>query len=111
MGVGQSNDFVYYYTANSVSELNWEMIAIAMDINDSSTVVSTPHIQIQSSPSNVPVVLINSMPTAVTKGQSNVFPLSLTISHPDTSSNSAPIRRSEERRVGKECRSRWSPYH
>ena len=26
------------------------------------------------------------------------------------SSSSAPIR-SEERRVGKECRSRWSPYH
>ena len=23
----------------------------------------------------------------------------------------AQIRRSEERRVGKECRSRWSPYH
>src|SRR5260221_9744846 len=23
----------------------------------------------------------------------------------------AEIRRSEERRVGKECRSRWSPYH
>ena len=22
-----------------------------------------------------------------------------------------PIPRSEERRVGKECRSRWSPYH
>ena len=22
-----------------------------------------------------------------------------------------PPRRSEERRVGKECRSRWSPYH
>jgi len=22
-----------------------------------------------------------------------------------------PIQRSEERRVGKECRSRWSPYH
>ena len=22
-----------------------------------------------------------------------------------------PIDRSEERRVGKECRSRWSPYH
>ena len=21
------------------------------------------------------------------------------------------LRRSEERRVGKECRSRWSPYH
>ena len=24
---------------------------------------------------------------------------------------SPPIVRSEERRVGKECRSRWSPYH
>ena len=23
----------------------------------------------------------------------------------------ACVRRSEERRVGKECRSRWSPYH
>ena len=22
-----------------------------------------------------------------------------------------PTKRSEERRVGKECRSRWSPYH
>src|SRR5204863_7137293 len=26
-------------------------------------------------------------------------------------SSSGDIRRSEERRVGKECRSRWSPYH
>ena len=23
----------------------------------------------------------------------------------------AQLKRSEERRVGKECRSRWSPYH
>src|SRR2546427_4259180 len=27
------------------------------------------------------------------------------------SANAFPFRRSEERRVGKECRSRWSPYH
>ena len=25
--------------------------------------------------------------------------------------NGDPMDRSEERRVGKECRSRWSPYH
>ena len=25
--------------------------------------------------------------------------------------NAKKLRRSEERRVGKECRSRWSPYH
>ena len=27
------------------------------------------------------------------------------------STRTPPKRRSEERRVGKECRSRWSPYH
>ena len=26
-------------------------------------------------------------------------------------SDKFPLMRSEERRVGKECRSRWSPYH
>ena len=26
-------------------------------------------------------------------------------------SNVKAVKRSEERRVGKECRSRWSPYH
>ena len=29
----------------------------------------------------------------------------------DPEDPSAPNPRSEERRVGKECRSRWSPYH
>src|SRR3712207_9030174 len=27
------------------------------------------------------------------------------------SARTVPVGRSEERRVGKECRSRWSPYH
>src|ERR1022692_2764026 len=35
--------------------------------------------------------------------------LRLDADHPDASS--ARITRSEERRVGKECRSRWSSYH
>ena len=29
----------------------------------------------------------------------------------NTATSSEPAVRSEERRVGKECRSRWSPYH
>ena len=29
----------------------------------------------------------------------------------DALENAKPCKRSEERRVGKECRSRWSPYH
>src|SRR6202795_3453194 len=30
---------------------------------------------------------------------------------PKTTPSRTRVRRSEERRVGKECRSRWSPYH
>src|SRR2546430_11150443 len=33
------------------------------------------------------------------------------VSPPGTSTMPTCSRRSEERRVGKECRSRWSPYH
>ena len=36
------------------------------------------------------------------------------MSTPDAAANAdeyARMMRSEERRVGKECRSRWSPYH
>src|SRR2546430_8863968 len=29
----------------------------------------------------------------------------------NVTSGRPPVKRSEERRVGKECRSRWSPYH
>ena len=35
----------------------------------------------------------------------------VTIIQLDAGMDSGPILRSEERRVGKECRSRWSPYH
>src|SRR2546429_1204733 len=31
--------------------------------------------------------------------------------HREVPREAAPLERSEERRVGKECRSRWSPYH
>ena len=35
----------------------------------------------------------------------------VTDNHPPEGVDATNIRRSEERRVGKECRSRWSPYH
>ena len=34
-----------------------------------------------------------------------------TLIEDNISSCEALVKRSEERRVGKECRSRWSPYH
>ena len=51
-----------------------------------------------------------SVPDATSK-----FPLFKTLDIGDSvlveSSRSVEAQRSEERRVGKECRSRWSPYH
>src|SRR2546430_7693546 len=44
-----------------------------------------------------------------TRSNSSRCPASFILATP--SSPPLPRRRSEERRVGKECRSRWSPYH
>ena len=46
----------------------------------------------------------SSIPTHIHASSSSVTDLSLP-------SHFGPSPRSEERRVGKECRSRWSPYH
>src|SRR5256885_11684143 len=43
----------------------------------------------------------------IDRGIMHVRPLGLRLSLLERS----PMARSEERRVGKECRSRWSPYH
>ena len=47
------------------------------------------------------------------EGETLVRELDESLSHPPESLNrlSPAEQRSEERRVGKECRSRWSPYH
>ena len=41
------------------------------------------------------------------------IPVFAIIGHPNEGKSSvlSTLTRSEERRVGKECRSRWSPYH
>src|ERR1051326_3973989 len=52
-------------------------------------------------------------PTTLSSPCSNVFGSTLIV-RVKSGTASAPFRektRSEERRVGKECRSRWSPYH
>src|SRR5207248_4716996 len=48
-----------------------------------------------------------SAPTAHLAGKAS----SAAILTPKNEPSSKPLPRSEERRVGKECRSRWSPYH
>ena len=42
---------------------------------------------------------------------SNLIETDVPVAANDWTDNGAYVLRSEERRVGKECRSRWSPYH
>ena len=62
------------------------------------------------------VTLVKSPIGAVPKHKKTVEAMGLTKMHktvemPDNAATRGMIQRSEERRVGKECRSRWSPYH
>ena len=51
----------------------------------------------------------NEIPSGVVDGVNTVF---LLVDSPDPTNSLLLLKnRSEERRVGKECRSRWSPYH
>ena len=45
------------------------------------------------------------------KSQLHGIIISIFAGDPFKAYNNKQIARSEERRVGKECRSRWSPYH
>ena len=57
----------------------------------------------------VPQVEENSTSCEQTQASSACVDSDNSMSDPDY--NNASDLRSEERRVGKECRSRWSPYH
>jgi len=89
---GESTDFVLFYTATTPGEVTWQLRAIAPTIPDSSAITETRRVTVQVSPGDVTLQLINSIPTAVTKGQTNIFPLSLRFSHPDTLSTVASLR-------------------
>ena len=90
--VGSSVDFDFYYTGLATGELVWQFQAVAPSLGDSSALLTSDNIEIQQAPSNVAVDMINSIPTSVTKGQTNIFPMSIVIDHPDTLSSVASIR-------------------
>ena len=89
---GGSTVFDFYYTANQIGVESWQLRAVAPNIPDSSAIVQTDIIQIQAPPAVVTVQLVNSIPTAVIRGQTNVFPLSIRYDHPDTASTAAGLR-------------------
>ena len=52
-----------------------------------------------------------SMPAFAEEESSSAAAEEVTSAAAEEESSNAAAERSEERRVGKECRSRWSPYH
>ncbi|MFZ5980038.1 MAG: Ig-like domain-containing protein [Candidatus Zixiibacteriota bacterium] len=92
LAAGESTGFYYSYSAVGSGSINWQMRATSTDVPDTSVTIQTESTLIQAVPQNVRVNLINNMPTSVTQGQENVFPMSLVISHSDSLSEEAPIR-------------------
>jgi len=89
---GTSTDFTFYFTADAVGEIHWRLRALSTATSDSSAIVQTAATNIQQMPSEVMVQMINSVPTSVTRGQANVFPLSIGFSHPDSVSSVASLK-------------------
>src|SRR5256885_12917681 len=50
-------------------------------------------------------------PQSLQKCSAIAFEMKVLLGLPGVQMNVIGVTRSEERRVGKECRSRWSPYH
>jgi hypothetical protein len=92
LAAGGSADFTVYYTASSVGTNSWQVRAVAPGIGEYSAILQTNSITVQSAPSQMRAQLINSIPASVTRGQTNVFPLSVKLTHLDTSVTTASIR-------------------
>lgn len=89
---GETAAFSFYYTGRLPGPVFWSLRAVAGATAESSAVVSTGTVTIQMAPSGGNVTLINSTPTAVTRGQKNVIPLTLLCRHLDTLALTAPLR-------------------
>ncbi|MCK5125840.1 MAG: right-handed parallel beta-helix repeat-containing protein [candidate division Zixibacteria bacterium] len=89
---GASQTFNYYYTASSIGTVLWQLRGFSASLPDSSAIIQTDNIIIQSPPSEVAIQLINSMPASTTKGQENVYPLSIGITHPESTQDFSSLR-------------------
>jgi len=92
LAAGESVDFLFYYTAVQTGGMFCQLRAISPPIPDSSAIIQTNSAMIQTSPSDVVVNLVSSVPTAVIRGQTNVFPLSVQYDHPSSEDIVASLR-------------------
>ncbi len=89
---GQTAHFEYDYTAADHGEVFWQLKAFSSVEPESSATVETERVEVQTVPTGVIVQMISSIPTAVTRGQSHVFPLSVRYHHAGISPLCAPVR-------------------
>ncbi|PKK85034.1 MAG: hypothetical protein CVT49_00390 [candidate division Zixibacteria bacterium HGW-Zixibacteria-1] len=89
---GEAGEFSFVFTADAVGEVYWQLQAEETILGDTSAVVRSDQVKLQNPPNNVSVQLVNSVPTAVIRGQTNVFPLSIKCPHPDSVSSAASLR-------------------
>ncbi len=92
LATGESTDFTFYYTAAAAGEVYWRVLSYSESSADSSAIIQSANIRIQQSPSDVVVQMLNSAPISVTRGQANVFPLSIGFAHPDSTLSTASLR-------------------
>jgi len=89
---GESIQFAGYFTAIAPGRVAFQVQGMAWPDADTSALLATNQTCLQQPPADIPVSLISSIPTAVTRGQTNVFPLSISYSHPGADSSTAAIR-------------------
>jgi len=89
---GETTQFVYYYTAAQTGTISFWPQTIATLAADSSSILRTNTANIQQLATAVDIEFTNSIPTAVTKGQTNVFPFSLRVIHPGNDETTASVR-------------------
>ncbi len=89
---GATGELRCYFTSLQTGQVSWRMRAVAPAVSDSSAyIVSSTAIILERAETAV-VSLLNSAPASVTQGQRNVFPLTITVSHPDTGASVSPLQ-------------------
>jgi hypothetical protein len=91
LAAGATADFTASYSALGPGTVHWHIQAFSSNPADSSAPVETESVIIQTVPVGVAVQMVSSVPTAVTRGQRQVFPLSLKYRHSVPSPASAAI--------------------
>jgi hypothetical protein len=80
------------YTASREGVAGWKIRAFASDPRESSGVIFTEEVVVQSVPAGVFVEMLSTIPAAVTRGQTRIFPLSIRSRHREASPLAASVR-------------------